>query len=287
AQAQNDAEQQAAEARAAETEARLALRTAENVHQQAEQRIEQSRRRLSAAKIAQLEYQRALTRQNQSVKRLSALISAIGTAIQQIDASVKRADDDYQELEEQRNTLAGQFEGADKTVNESRQQLAKLQEQLQQRRLQRQELKLEQLHERSLNELGYSHQYLVSNFGPHQPIYLDEEDASEAIAFDRKEQEKRLRTAKRNLSALGKINPLALEEYEAVQERYEYLTKQLSDLEDSRRNLLKIIEDVDATVLEVFTKAYGDTAAQFEHVFATLFPGGDGRLSLTEPDNML
>lgn len=289
AQAQNDAEQQAAEARAAETEARLALRTAENVHQQAEQRIEQSRRRLSAARIAQREYQRALTRQNQSVKRLTALISAIGTAIQQIDASVKRADDDYQELEEQRNTLAGQFESADKTVNESRQQLAKLQEQLQQRRLQRQEheLKLEQLHERSLNELGYSHQYLVSNFGPHQPIYLDEEEASEAIAFDRKEQEKRLRTAKRNLSALGKINPLALEEYEAVQERYEYLTNQLSDLEDSRRNLLKIIEDVDATVLEVFTKAYEDTAAQFEHVFATLFPGGDGRLSLTEPDNML
>lgn len=289
AQAQNDAEQQAAESRAAETEARLALRTAENVHQQAEQRIEQSRRRLSAARIAQREYQRALTRQNQSVKRLTALISAIGTAIQQIDASVKRADDDYQELEEQRNTLAGQFESAAKTVNESRQQLAKLQEQLQQRRLQRQEheLKLEQLHERSLNELGYSHQYLVSNFGPHQPIYLDEEELSEAIAFDRTEQEKRLRTAKRNLSALGKINPLALEEYEAVQERHEYLTKQLSDLEDSRRDLLKIIEDVDATVLEVFTKAYEDTAAQFEHVFATLFPGGDGRLSLTEPDNML
>src|SRR5699024_11456453 len=100
-------------------------------------------------------------------------------------------------------------------------------------------------------------------------------------------QEKRLRTAKRNLSALGKINPLALEEYEAVQERYEYLTNQLSDLEDSRRNLLKIIEDVDATVLEVFTKAYEDTAAQSEHVFATLFPGGDGRLSLTQPDSMV
>ena len=156
-----------------------------------------------------------------SVSRHCMDLFTIGTAIQQIDASVKRADDDYQELEEQRNTLAGQFESADNTVNESRQQLAKLQEQLQQRRLQRQEheLKLEQLHERSLNELGYSHQYLVSNFGPHQPIYLDEEEASEAIAFDRKEQEKRLRTAKRNLSALGKINPLALEEYEAVQER--------------------------------------------------------------------
>ncbi|WP_022871627.1 chromosome segregation protein SMC [Yaniella halotolerans] len=288
-QAQNDAEQEAAKSRAAETEARLALRTEENFKQQAEQRVEQSRRRLSSAKIAQQEYQRALTRQQRAVQRLAALASAIETAIQRIDTSVQRADNDYQELEEQREALVEQSEGAEQTSNTSRQQLTKLQEQLHQRRLQRQEheLKLEQLHERSLNELGYSHQYLVTNFGPHQPIYLEEESTSEAVAFDRKEQEKRLRTAKRNLSALGKINPLALEEYEAVQERYEYLTRQLSDLEESRRDLLKIIEDVDATVLEVFTQAYEDTAAQFQHVFATLFPGGEGRLSLTEPDNML
>src|SRR5699024_2298615 len=108
-----------------------------------------------------------------------------------------------------------------------------------------------------------------------------------AISFNREEQVKLLRSAKRNLSALAKINPLALEEYAAVQERHEYLTQQLSDLEESRKDLLQIIEDVNATVLKVFTSAYEDTAAQFEHVFSTLFPGGDGRLSLTEPDNML
>ena len=288
-EAQQQAEQEATAARAAETEARLALRTAENTHQQAEQRIEQSRRRLSAAKIAQQEYQRAVARQRQTLERLTALVSAITTAIERIDVSVERAENDYQELEQQRQQLQEKLELAERTTNHARQQLAKVQEQLHERKLVRQEheLKLEQLHERSLAELGYSHQYLVSNFGPNQPIYLGEDEDSQTVAFDRKEQEKRLRSAKRNLSALGKINPLALEEYSAVQERHEYLTQQLDDLEGSRRDLLQIIQDVNATVLKVFTAAYEDTAAQFEHVFATLFPGGEGRLSLTEPDNML
>lgn len=287
--AQQEAEQEATAARAAETEARLVLRTAENANQQAEQRIEQSHRRLSAAKIAQQEYQRALIRQQRTVERLTTLVSAIGVALEKIDASVQRARTDYEELEQQRQELQERLEAAEKTTNDSRQDLAKIQEQLHERRLRRQEheIKLEQLHERSLNELGYSHQYLVSNFGPNQPIYLEDDENAEAIAFNRKEQEKRLRSAKRNLSTLGKINPLALEEYKAVQERHEYLTQQLSDLQESRRDLLQIIEDVNATVLQVFTAAYEDTAAQFEHVFATLFPGGEGRLSLTEPDNML
>ncbi|NWN89641.1 MAG: chromosome segregation protein SMC [Micrococcaceae bacterium] len=288
AAAQQQAEQEASRARAAETDARLALRTAENTAQQAEQRVEQSRRRLSAATIAQQEYQRALIRQRTTVSRLSALLSGIEAALDRIEASVRRADSDYQDLEEQNAALRSQLEAAEKVTNDSRKELAQLQEQLHKRRLarQEQELKLEQLHERSLTELGYSHQYLVTNFGPDQPVDVGE-SSTETVLYDRKEQEKRLRSAKRNLSALGKINPLALEEYAAVQERHEYLTQQLQDLEESRRDLLRIIEDVDATVLQVFSAAYADTAAQFEHVFATLFPGGEGRLSLTEPDNML
>src|SRR5699024_3159354 len=245
-EAQQQAEQEATAARAAETEARLALRTAENTHQQAEQRIEQSRRRLSAAKIAQQEYQRAVARQRKTLERLTALVSAITTAIKRIDASVERAESDYQELEQQRLQLQEKLELAEGTTNQSRQHLTKVQEQLHERKLLRQEheLKLAQLHEHSLTELGYSHQYLITNFGHNQPIYLGEDEASEAVAFNRQEQEKRLRSAKRNLSALGKINPLALEEYAAVQERHEYLTQQLSDLEESRKDLLQIIEDV-------------------------------------------
>ena len=289
AEAQQASEQEASAARAAETEARLALRTAENTAQQAEQRVEQARRRLSAAKIAQQEYQRALVRQQRTVQRLSNLKAGIEVALDRIGGSIERAEQDAAALEHQRVELQTEVDTAEEAVKTSRSHLAKLQEQLHERRLVRQEheIKLAQLHERALNELGYSHQYLVAHFGPDQPIDTGDDDALVTLTYNRTEQQKRLRAAKRELKELGKINPLALEEYKAVQERHEYLSQQLADLEDSRRNLLKIIEDVNATVLEVFSSAYEDTAAQFEHVFATVFPGGEGRLSLTDPANML
>ena len=288
-EAQQLAERNAAKARADETEARLALRTAENVTQQAEQRVEQSRRRLSSAKIAHQEYQRALVRQRHMQQRLRAVLAGVDSAIQQIEQSVLRAESDHETLEAQRAETAAQLEDGEKAITSLRKELTQVQEKLHERRLVRQEheIKLQQLHERSLTELGYSHEYLVKNFGPDQPVDTGDAEATQVVLYDRQEQQKRLRTAKRNLSALGKINPLALEEYAAVKERHEYLTQQLEDLEASRRDLLKIIEDVNDTVLKVFTSAYEDTAAQFEHVFATLFPGGEGRLSLTEPDNML
>ena len=289
AEAQHQAEQNATEARAHETEARLALRSAENVTQQAEQRVEQSRRRLSSAKIAHQEYQRALIRQRRMQQRLTALVAGIESAIRHIEQSVARAETDHATLETQRAEMAAQLEDSEKAMAGLRKELAQVQDKLHERRMVRQEheIKLEQLHERALAELGYSPEYLVKNFGPDQPVDTGDKDSIEIVFYDRQEQQKRLRTAKRNLSALGKINPLALEEYAAVKERHEYLAQQLEDLETSRKDLLKIIADVNETVLKVFTSAYDDTAAQFEHVFATLFPGGEGRLSLTEPDNML
>ncbi|HRO93645.1 AAA family ATPase [Citricoccus sp.] len=107
------------------------------------------------------------------------------------------------------------------------------------------------------------------------------------VPYDRAEQQRRLRRAERELAALGRVNPLALEEFAAVEERHRFLTGQLQDLDASRRDLLKIIQDVDDTVLRVFRSAFEDTAAQFQHVFGTLFPGGEGRLFLTDPENLL
>ena len=103
----------------------------------------------------------------------------------------------------------------------------------------------------------------------------------------RAEQEKRLRTAERALHLLGKVNPLALEEFAAMEERHAFLTEQLEDLKATRRDLLDIVREVDERVKQVFTAAYHDTAAQFEQVFARLFPGGEGRLVLTDPSDML
>jgi chromosome segregation protein len=112
-------------------------------------------------------------------------------------------------------------------------------------------------------------------------------EAVVGVPFVREAQAKRLRSAERKLSTLGRVNPLALEEYAALEERHKFLTEQLEDLKNSKRDLLEIVREVDERVEKVFTEAYWDTAAEFEGVFGRLFPGGEGRLVLTDPDNML
>ena len=107
------------------------------------------------------------------------------------------------------------------------------------------------------------------------------------VPYVRAEQEARAAEAERQLTRLGKVNPLALEEYAALQERHQFLATQLEDLRKTRRDLLMVVKEVDDRVQEVFASAYADTAREFEGLFARLFPGGSGRLILTEPDDML
>ncbi|WP_240494194.1 AAA family ATPase, partial [Actinomyces denticolens] len=183
--------------------------------------------------------------------------------------------------------------------------------------------RLEALAERALTELGLELDPLVEEFGPHMPVPEIEEDdvepapapsgppsASEPVApepgegadeqgappapvarpgrpYARAEQEKRLARAKRDLARLGKVNPLAFEEHAALQQRHRFLAEQLADLKRSRADLLGIVEEIDARVQEVFTAAFQDTAREFTSVFDRLFPGGEGRLVLTDPGDML
>jgi len=165
-----------------------------------------------------------------------------------------------------------------------------------------QRLRIETLQDKALEEHGIDPQVLVESFGPDQmvPVIADIDespDGSEGggedtqgpavVPYVRDVQAKRLRSAERKLSTLGRVNPLALEEYAALEERHKFLTEQLEDLKNSKRDLLDIVREVDERVEKVFTEAYWDTAAQFEAVFSRLFPGGEGRLVLTDPDNML
>jgi len=117
----------------------------------------------------------------------------------------------------------------------------------------------------------------------------DEAPATEVVTvpFNREEQTKRLRTAERALAMLGKVNPLALEEFSALEERHQFLSNQVDDLKKTRQDLLDIVEEVDARVEEVFAAAWQDTEREFADVFSRLFPGGEGRLVLTDPDSML
>ncbi|MFJ8662745.1 chromosome segregation protein SMC [Streptomyces sp. NPDC093795] len=161
-------------------------------------------------------------------------------------------------------------------------------------------LRIEQLEAKALDEFGVEAVALVAEYGPDQPVPpsptvegADEgaEEADGAAAgprpFIRSEQEKRLRAAERAYHQLGKVNPLALEEFAALEERHRFLSEQLEDLKKTRTDLLQVVKEVDLRVEQVFTEAYRDTAREFEGVFSRLFPGGEGRLILTDPENML
>ncbi|XMN06114.1 AAA family ATPase [Streptomyces griseobrunneus] len=160
-------------------------------------------------------------------------------------------------------------------------------------------LRIEQLETKALEELGVEPAGLIAEYGPDQlvppaPAAEGEElpedpehPRNQPKPFVRSEQEKRLRSAERAYQQLGKVNPLALEEFSALEERHKFLSEQLEDLKRTRADLLQVIKEVDERVEQVFTEAYRDTAREFEGVFSRLFPGGEGRLILTDPDNML
>jgi chromosome segregation protein len=155
-----------------------------------------------------------------------------------------------------------------------------------------QRMRLEQLSERALEELGLDAESLVADYGPDNLVPITAEVAEgepepDPAPYDRVEQSKRLRTAERALAMLGRVNPLALEEFSALEERHKFLTEQVEDLKATRKDLLDIVREVDARVEQVFTEAYADVAAAFELTFARLFPGGEGRLVLTDPHDML
>ncbi|MFB1044935.1 chromosome segregation protein SMC [Streptomyces chrestomyceticus] len=160
-------------------------------------------------------------------------------------------------------------------------------------------LRIEQLEAKALEELGVEPAALAAEYGPDQPVPPSpaaqgeelpedpEHPRNRPVPYVRAEQEQRLKAAERAYQQLGKVNPLALEEFAALEERHQFLSEQLEDLKKTRTDLLRVVKEVDERVEQVFTEAFHDTAREFEGVFARLFPGGEGRLVLTDPDHML
>jgi chromosome segregation protein len=162
--------------------------------------------------------------------------------------------------------------------------------------------RLEALTAKVLDDHGLAADDLVDEYGPHLPVPASAAEMAEYEAarergddvvapppmpYDRATQQRRAARAEKDLGLLGRVNPLALEEFAALEERYRFLSTQLEDLKNTRRDLLTVVREVDDKILAVFTEAYTDVAREFETVFATLFPGGDGRLVLTDPSDML
>jgi chromosome segregation ATPase len=160
-----------------------------------------------------------------------------------------------------------------------------------------QRLRIEAMENKSVEDYGVGPEELLAEYGPEvmvppsPPAPGDEvnpdDPEPEPYPYVRTQQESRLAAAERSLALLGKVNPLALEEFSALEERHKFLGEQLEDLRKSRNDLMSVIRDVDARVQEVFSQAYEDTAREFMLVFSRLFPGGEARMILTEPNDLL
>ncbi|MCV6970946.1 chromosome segregation protein SMC [Mycobacterium bohemicum] len=164
------------------------------------------------------------------------------------------------------------------------------------------EMRIEQLEQMALEQFGMAPADLVAEYGPDVPLPPTELEMAEfeqarergeqvvapaPMPYDRATQERRAKRAERELAELGRVNPLALEEFAALEERYNFLSTQLEDVKAARKDLLDVVADVDARILQVFSDAFVDVEREFREVFTVLFPGGEGRLRLTDPDDML
>lgn len=297
----------ASAARAAEMEARLTLRSAEEQLTALRNRAASLERAAATERRAREEAAERARRRRLQAGRAAAVAAAVGRVIGFIDVSVELARRERDRAEERREQMERELSAVRAGNDALARELAELTDSVHRDELARaqQRLRIEALELRSVEELGLTADQLVADFGPDQPVPLPagqsadkwaalrapvDEDGHEIVdgkPFVREEQEKRLRKAERDLSALGRVNPLALEEFAALEERHQFLSTQLEDLKSSRKDLLDIIKEVDERVQKVFAEAFEDTAAQFVRVFARLFPGGEGRLVLTDPSDML
>ena len=285
------AREAATAARAADMEARLALRSAEERLRSVRGRSEALRRAAEQARIERARAQERRRRRAAAAGVAQQVAEVAAAALAAATTSLERA---AAEREAAAAARATQEEELGRVRARSRalgDELARLRDAAHREELARaeRELRLETLYGRAQEEFGVAPEDLVGEYGPDRPVPgIPEPDGLpvEPVPYVRAQQEKRAATAERQYALLGKVNPLALEEFAALEERHAFLAAQLEDLKNTRRELLGIVREVDGRIHEVFAAAYADTAREFDIVFKTLFPGGEGRLELTDPDDL-
>lgn len=275
------------EAREGEMRARLDIETLRERVRAGEARIvqlEQQRERERSAAAAAA--RRAVIRRAQ--REIAADVAgALPALLDSVDRSVSQARVELAAAESARSAVTADLARARADENSVRERLARLTESVHGLELQMHEKRLHvtSLLERVHSELSLDESILVSEYGPDQPMPVGDGDASEP--FDRASQKRRLQDAERKLTQLGRVNPLALEEFAALEQRHAFLTEQLADLQQTRTDLQTIIAELDERMQTIFVAAFEDTRAAFGEIFPILFPGGAGSISLTDPDNPL
>ncbi|MBS4726914.1 chromosome segregation protein SMC [Mycobacterium sp. SM1] len=291
-------------ARVAEVEARLALRTVEERATAVRGRAESLRRAAAAEREARLRAQQARAARTHAAAVAAAVADCGQLLAQRLEQVVMAASRERDALTAERHRRSAAMAAIREEVDTLGARIAALTESLHRHEVARAQaaLRLEQLEQSVLEQFGMSPADLAAEYGPHvapPPTALELAEYRQArergeqvvvpapIPFDRATQERRARRAERELAELGRVNPLALEEFAALEERYNFLSTQLEDVKAARKDLLNVIADVDARIVQVFSDAYADVEREFRAVFATLFPGGEGRLRLTDPQDML
>ncbi|MCX5237929.1 chromosome segregation protein SMC [Streptomyces prunicolor] len=290
-----------ANARQTEMEARLQVRTHEERVKGLAGRADSLDRGARAEREARARAEQRLARLRHEAAVAEAVAFGARQLLAHVEVSLARADEERTAADAAKARREQELAAARNQGRDLKGELDKLTDSVHRGEVLGAEkrMRIEQLESKALEELGVEPAGLVEEYGPHQlvPPSLaaegevlpdDPEDPrNQPRTFHRAEQEKRLKSAERAYQQLGKVNPLALEEFAALEERHKFLSEQLEDLKKTRADLLQVVKEVDERVEQVFTEAYRDTALQFEGVFSRLFPGGEGRLILTDPDNML
>ncbi|MGE2690679.1 chromosome segregation protein SMC [Mycolicibacterium pulveris] len=291
-------------ARAVEVEARLAVRTAEERANAVRGKADSLRRAASAEREARVRAQRAREARAHAAEVAAAVADSARLVAQRLSAVVAVASRARDAVAEERQHRSAALAKTRDEVNELTAKINGLTDALHRDEVAKAQaaLRIEQLEEHVLEQFGMASADLIAEYGPDVQLppselemaeYEQARDRGEQVTapapmpFDRPTQERRAKKAERELGELGRVNPLALEEFAALEERYNFLSTQLEDVKAARKDLLDVIDDVDDRILQVFTEAYTDVEREFEQVFSALFPGGEGRLLLTNPDDML
>jgi chromosome segregation protein len=287
------------DARRHETTARLAVRTAEERISASKSRAVDlqataaSERTARAAALAA-----AAKRRNQATVAIDVLRLA-NIAIAELERTLNQSYTQRSELTNEASSKASELGGLRSSIRDLTRSIQQLTTDVHRDEIARaeQRMRVEQVQARALEEFGVAPEELVAEYGPDVLVPPsatapgDEVDPQapppEPYPYVRIEQEKRLRTAEKAVALLGRVNPLALEEFTAMEERYTFLNTQLEDLKSSRKDLLDIVAEVDERVQQVFAEAFADVQREFSEVFGRLFPGGEGRLVLTDPQDLL
>ena len=298
AQTRADAASRAArEAREAENEARLSLRALEEQSRRTASHARSLRQAAAAEREERARYARREAARKMELATASDVEAGARVALEAAERALSQAAAERDRLSERRSQVSQEVSDARRALDRLSAELSEATASAHQGQIAAEQtrLRVEDLQRRALEELSLEPEQLLAEFGPQMlvpmlpldPDQVDKAAAAEPSAYVRAEQERALAKALKDLEKLGRVNPLALEEHEALASRHKFLVDQVQDLKASKADLLRIVQDVDRLVEEAFASAFAETREQFEHVFGVLFPGGQGDLVLTDPDDML